>query len=363
MKVLWLANIPSPYSVDFLNELGKLCELTVLFERDMATDRDHSWKNFSFKNFGGIILQGKKYSEDKAFCPSVLKYLRQGYDIVVVSNMATLTGMLAITYMRIKKKKYVIQGDGGFKKDGYGLKEKIKTFLISGAEKCLSTGQAHDEYYLQYGALQENIERIPFTSVFEREIYQEPANCDEKKSERNYVDMQGNQIVLAIGQFIKRKGFDILIRAAQNLKEGTNVYILGGMVTSEYEQIIIQNDIKNVYFREFVPHGELFHYFRAADIFVLPTREDIWGLVINEAMAHGLPIVTTKTCMAGLELVENGINGVLVPPEDEQALVQAINQLLGENLEKMGSQSLIKMKKYTFENTAKVHHTIFENIR
>ena len=57
MKILWLTNIPSPYRVDFFNELGKLCELTVLFEKKAASDRDDSWKNFEAKNFTPVFLK------------------------------------------------------------------------------------------------------------------------------------------------------------------------------------------------------------------------------------------------------------------------------------------------------------------
>lgn len=54
----------------------------------------------------------------------------------------------------------------------------------------------------------------------------------------------------------------------------------------------------------------------AADIFVHPTREDIWGLVVNEAMAKGLPVITTDRCVAGLELIKNESVGRIVPVEN-----------------------------------------------
>ena len=58
MKVLFLTNIPSPYRVDFFNELGKLCELTVLFEREKATDRE--WDSNNNINYEAIYLKGIK---------------------------------------------------------------------------------------------------------------------------------------------------------------------------------------------------------------------------------------------------------------------------------------------------------------
>lgn len=361
MKVLWLANIPSPYSVDFLNELGKKCDLTVLFEREKATDRDESWTEFAFENFKGIILKGVKYSEDKAFCPGVAKILNKKYDVIVVSNMATLTGIWSVFYMRMRKINYVIQGDGGFKKSGTGIKERLKKFMISKAQKCLSTGNAHDEYYLQYGAKEENIRRIPFTSLYERDIYPCCADDFEKTEARKENEMTGDKIVLAIGQFIERKGFDLLIEAAKDFPSNVSTYIVGGECTDEYRSLIEKHNVKNIHFREFVPHDKLHSIFRAADVFVLPTREDIWGLVINEAMAHGLPIVTTNKCVSGLELVEDYVNGFIIDVNDVSAISEAVNKVLQSDLNMMGKNSIEKIKAYTFENTAKVHYEIFDD--
>ena len=58
MKVLFMANIPSPYRVDFFNELGKYCDLTVTFEGETATDRDKKWKAAEYKNFKAHFMKG-----------------------------------------------------------------------------------------------------------------------------------------------------------------------------------------------------------------------------------------------------------------------------------------------------------------
>ena len=96
---------------------------------------------------------------------------------------------------------------------------------------------------------------------------------------------------------------------------------------------------------------------------MLPTREDIWGLVINEAMAYGLPVITTERCVAGLELIENGVNGYVVPVEDAAALAEKINAVLSADLHQMGEASLEKIRPYTLENMAKTHAEILESRR
>ncbi len=75
-KILFLSNIPSPYRVNFFNELGKISELTVIFEQAFYQHREEAWKNYKFETFEGIILN-KKSGKPGEFCPSVIKYLKR----------------------------------------------------------------------------------------------------------------------------------------------------------------------------------------------------------------------------------------------------------------------------------------------
>ena len=170
-------------------------------------------------------------------------------------------------------------------------------------------------------------------------------------------------MVLAIGQFIHRKGFDILLQAARDLDPDTGIYIVGGEATEEYLKLREQLNLQNVHFWGFQKKDRLARMYQAADLFVLPTREDIWGLVINEALAYGLPTITTDRCVAGLELIEDGVNGYVVPVEDAKALAEKIQAVLAADLPGMGAASLVKIRPYTLENMAKVHAEIFESGR
>lgn len=166
MKVLWLTNIPSPYRVDFFNELGKFCQLTVLFERRASAERDDSWKSFDSEHFEAIFLSGKPIGVAEAFCPSVWKYLTREYDRVVVTNFSDPTGMLAIQVLKRRRIPYCLESDGAFPGSGRGIKERFKKWIISGADLYFSTAEMHDQYYRMYGAPEEKIVRYPFTSLY-----------------------------------------------------------------------------------------------------------------------------------------------------------------------------------------------------
>lgn len=126
---------------------------------------------------------------------------------------------------------------------------------------------------------------------------------------------------------------------------------------SSYLEFIRTNGLENVKLIEYLPKEELFKYYQAADLFVLPTRKDTWGLVINEAMACGLPIVSTDQCIGGVELIKNGINGFIVPVDNATALTEKISEIMQtDSLASMMSvNNLNKIQRYTMKNIAKTH--------
>lgn len=170
-------------------------------------------------------------------------------------------------------------------------------------------------------------------------------------------------MILAVGQFIQRKGFDILMRAAVTLNDEVGIYIVGGEPPEEYIKFKNRYCLNNVYFAGFKTKTELSEYYRAADLFVHPTREDIWGLVINEAMAYSLPVITTDKCVAGVELVETGSNGYIVPGEDVFGLNKAIvNALNNKYIKDIEALNMAKMDQYTVNRMADQHMNIFQRL-
>ena len=362
MKVLWLTNIPSPYRVEFFNELGKLCELTVLFEKNSASDRDDSWKKLNIKHFKPVFLKGISHGVAEAFCPGVIRYLsKKRYDKIVVTNYANPTGILAVAILKLKRIPYIIESDGAFAGTGKGFKERVKRWLLKKSHLCFSTADIHDEYYTKYGVAKDRIVRYPFTSLHESDILSTPILEKQKNELREKLGVVEKKMVVAVGQFIPRKGFDVLINAMAKVDEGIGCYIIGGIPTEEYIEQVSSLGLKNVHFEGFKSKDTLSEYYMAADIFVLPTREDIWGLVVNEAMAKGLPVITTDRCVAGLALVTSQEVGKIISVENVDALATAIEETMQRLNVTMNESVLRTVKDYTFERMAEVHIEVFEN--
>jgi glycosyltransferase involved in cell wall biosynthesis len=360
MNVLFITNIPSPYRTEFFNELGKYCSLTVLFEKRASNERDASWNDYTFWNFKGVFLKGCAVGADTAVCPQVIKYVKDRcYDKIVCTNVDSPTVIIAIEAMKWQHIPYWIEIDGGFAKIGNGPKEWIKRHLISDAVGYLSTGAAADGYLLCYGAAKEKIHHYPLSSTHSADIMIEAVSAQRKQALRDKLNMREMYIVISVGQFVARKGFDILLKVAAELDQGIGFYLIGGTPTEEYLRMKAEFRLKHVHFVAFQRKKDLQEYYRAADLFVLPTREDIWGLVINEAMENGLPVVTTKRCIAGLELVRNGKNGYLTDVDDIVGLAQAIRSVREQNTDgSFGECSIDIIRDYSIETMAKRHWEI-----
>ena len=241
------------------------------------------------------------------------------------------------------------------------LKRLLKRGIIRGAKRLFSSGSVTDELFTHYGAEQRRIVRYPFTSLHASDVLPVVPTEERRRAAKAALGISNKTLVLSIGQFIYRKGYDVLLRACAGLDPSACVTVIGGEPTEEYLRIVEKEGLINVRFAPFMDKARLAEWFLAADVFVLPTREDMWGLVINEAMAHALPVVTTERCNAGVELVENGVNGFLVPAEDGAALVGRVNEILRNAAlrAEMSQNALVRMRAYTIEQMAAVHARAF----
>lgn len=356
-SVLFITNIPSPYRVDFFNELGKTMDVTVLFEAKSASiyNIKFNWNLELIKNFKPIFLSDGDIQE-KRINWGIFKYIEpELYDSIVVTSYSYYTEMAALIYLKVKKVKYFMECDGGFIRKELFIKRWYKSFLIRGALGYFSPSKQTDKYLSYYGVDLGIMHRYPFTSLKTEDIIDVPFRKDEKASRKRELGMSEAKVVLTVGQFIHRKGFDVLLQASAGLGNDVGVYIVGGEPTTKYLTMKDELHLEHVHFAGFKQKDELKQYYAAADVFVLPTREDVWGLVINEAMAAGLPVITTNKCIAGMELINPGKNGYIIDADDVQGLTGSINNALGDNLYKMGEESISIIRNYTIDDMVSAH--------
>ncbi|CBK75311.1 hypothetical protein CIY_27380 [Butyrivibrio fibrisolvens 16/4] len=168
-RILYLTNIPAPYTVDFFNELGKKFDLTVVFEAKNAVERDSSWEKFDASNFKYIVINADDRLKNsfKVLLPVLEKY---NYDLCIIGNYASIVEQKTILWLRRNKKAYAIHADGGMVSKEPFLKYLVKRFFLKGANIYFSSGKITTDYFIHYGANRQNIHQYPFSSVPEKKI-------------------------------------------------------------------------------------------------------------------------------------------------------------------------------------------------
>ena len=140
-----------------------------------------------------------------------------------------------------------------------------------------------------------------------------------------------------------RKFPDQLLEAYLHLPEPRPylIYVGDGELRESLEETVKRHQLKDVRFAGFRNQGELPAFYALADIFVLPSINETWGLVINEAMNAGCAIITTEQVGSAADLVRNNENGFVLKARDFQALANALRTCLtGERFREMGANSL-----------------------
>ena len=156
------------------------------------------------------------------------------------------------------------------------------------------------------------------------------------------------KIVMYIGRLGRYKGLEYLIEAFQNLDKKNGLVIIGKGVKekelkTKAQELNLENDIL---FLDHVPYEELPEYYSSADLFVLPSidRGEAFGLVVIEAMACGVPVVTTELGTGTSFHNIDGVTGRVIESRNSISLAKAINEIL-ENPNKYEKQNIVNRAK------------------
>ena len=153
---------------------------------------------------------------------------------------------------------------------------------------------------------------------------------------RDRLGLPDGVLCLCVGQLTERKGVDVLLDGFRLASQGrSDVYLVligsGRMKDELLRRVAGETDLAaRILFLGHQSEDDLPRYYAACDIFVFPTRRDVWGMVLNEAMSAGLPVISSDRAGGAWDLVDDGITGYTFPSEDPKALAEKLRLLLGD---------------------------------
>ncbi len=365
MRVMYLTNIPSPYRVAFWEILGTQCDLTVVFED--VNEKNRYWDVAPGKNFKSVFLNGFSIATQFHINTGLIRHIKKfKYDVIVISGYNSPTDMQAINYLLRSNISFIFSADGGFPKAGEGrVAKEIKHHFLANAALNMSSGTMCDKYFKSYGVAEDKLRRFRFSSITKSDLEQPislPARVNTIKKKYGLKE----KVVIGVGQFIPRKGFDILLDAwgHVNLQNTSLVIVGGGPDRKLYERMIRENGLQDVNIIDFIPKAKLFELYRVSDLFVFPTRYDIWGLTLGEAMACGLPAISSSNAAAAYDLVKDGENGYIERLDTTVGWARRIEELVldEEKNREFGRKSLEIMSDYTIEHMADDYMAAFKEM-
>jgi 1,2-diacylglycerol 3-alpha-glucosyltransferase len=282
-------------------------------------------------------------------CQKLYKILSQlDSDVVAISGYSRPT-MLFILLWCLWFRKSIILFSETHEDDAVRVewREVLKSLLIKRYHSILVGGQAQKRYLLKLGIPEKNI-FLGYDVVGNEVFHPDKIRSLPSPLETSYF--------LSINRFISKKNIPFLIssyaeyRRLAGLKAWDLVLCGDGELRSQIERQIADLELTNVvHLPGFLQQDELLPYFANAHCFIHASVQEQWGLVVNEAMAAGLPVLLSNRCGCFEDLLVEGINGFGFDPTDDRQLIDLMLTVSAENidLEKMGCSALQHIQKFS----------------
>jgi len=323
-RLAWLTNVPSGDQIDLLRAMATRPELdlTVIY----CSARSVKGAIDAVEPGGrGLVLKGATLPGPGGrlfFNPAIVPHLlKTSYDLLIIAGYIHPTMQLAMLVRALQKRPWILFAERPGMNDRNRWAKSLRVLplmMVRSASAIIATGRlAQLQYEARFGP-EAPVYSLPYL------VCPQPFLQIERAAKR----APNGVCFLACGELIPRKGTDVLIRAfaraAQSLPDISLKIVGDGPERNTLMGRVPEQFRDRVTFTGLVPFAERTKPFARSDVFVHPARHDGWGVVIQEALSAGLPVIATRQTGAAYDLVEEGKNGFLVEADDEDQLYDRI---------------------------------------
>lgn len=361
MRIAYLTNIPSPYRTVMMEAWA------TRMERELAiglavyfTDEDDQGRGWNAGAARGVpemrlptIVQVPGYGRLNR---GLWRMVREN-DIVMIGGFEQASYLAAACLARLMGRKVILLFDGFSPKrigrDPAAVK-LVKWLTGRLAHGYFANGSVGREVMLRIVGAREYLIFNQYLSVSTCHIERERTRQPDMERLRAELGLpSGRPIAAFCGYLIARKRPELILEAVAGLDDRPAVLFIGrGPLQEALERQARTLGVEAIFcgFRE---GADLARHYRASDFLILPSDDDPWGLVVNEAMAAGLPVIASDACGATPDLVIEGVTGFSFVAGDAADLRRAISALLAADRPAMAEAALARIGEWTPEHSAR----------
>lgn len=294
----------------------------------------------------------------------VIQLLRNRYDAVLVHGHNSATNLLTIAVANLLGIPVLMRAETHLLLERSLAKRTARRLLMSIlyrwlCDACLPIGTRNKEFYQHHGVRKSRLFMVPYT--VDNNFFMEslssfrPTDTARETLKQNWGLPTTKPVILFLGKLMPRKRAMDLLLAFQRLRMQGDDATLLFVGSGEQEELLrnhaCQHNIPDVHFFGFRNQSALPQFYALADIFVIPSENEPWGLTINEAMCAALPIVATEDIGAVADLVRPGHNGLLFKKGDIDGLTAHLSWLISnsELCRQLGQNSLGIIRDWNYD--------------
>jgi glycosyltransferase involved in cell wall biosynthesis len=360
-RLVILTEIISPYRIPLFNCLAQDpgADLHVLFfsENDPTL---RQWKVYKEEiRFSYEILpawRGRIAGFNVLINGRVVQALqRASPQIILCGGYNYVASWQALIWSHIREIPFLLWSESNRydARRGHAPIEMLKAEFLRHCDGFVVPGRAAEEYLRAQKIRRHKIFFAP--NAVDNDLFSSLAQDARRNSSisRRQLDLP-HQYILFVGRLVREKGVFELVNAYgaldEDLRRRVGLVIVGdGPARAQLQKeasLVTPGTIK---FPGFVQREQLPAYYALAEMFVLPTYTDTWGLVVNEAMACSAPVIVSRIAGCAADLIQEDWNGLLIEPRDVSSLKSAISKLAGrpDLCTRMGARGREQIARYS----------------
>ena len=364
LKVFLLTDIPAREKVEFLNVLGKQCDLTVAFE---GYPKENNIWHFSEanNNFKSIFLQGLSLGKSSVSFGLGRILNQQHYDVYVLGDCEIGTEKAAVRELVLDGKKFVIANEGAFPDiNESSLVKARKSDCLRRASYYLSSGSASESYLASYGVDMSRVFRYNQASFSEKDMLQStPMTEARKRGLIKRFRLKENMFISTI-DFTDEQGIDILLDVWKfsGIDNADLLIISDAKGQRRLHKMVKNLALNNVVMLDYQPKELTRELIKLSRAMVYPARHDLWGFPVVEALSCGTPVISSYNVGAVHDLVHNDRTGYIRNIEEPASWGECMREILKRDalLSSMRKNALYSMRDFTIESQVKTYIDIFK---